>query len=36
MLSAIGVRNIGAVRKVARALYPEKFSIGLVQNSTSK
>lgn len=31
-----GVRNVGTVRKVARALYPEKFGIGQVQNSTSK
>ena len=31
-----GVRNVATVRKVATALYPEKFSIGQVQNSTSK
>jgi iron complex transport system substrate-binding protein len=31
-----GVRNIATVRKVATALYPEKFNIDRLQNSTSK
>ena len=31
-----GIRNIGAVHKVAKALYPEKFSIAEARHSTSK
>jgi iron complex transport system substrate-binding protein len=31
-----GVRNIATVRKVAQALYPEKFSVARARHSTSK
>jgi iron complex transport system substrate-binding protein len=31
-----GIRNIATVRKVAQALYPEKFSVARVRHSTSR